>query len=57
MELFKFGTETSRMVSSFDLQSQVKHISISKVSSTSGCYVLASTTKSGPIAFLQFTIV
>lgn len=44
----------AKMVSSFDLQSQVKHISVSKTAT--GDFILASTTKSGPIAFLKFSL-
>lgn len=43
---------TAELLSSFDLQSQVKHITISK--SGIDHFLLASTTKSGPIAFFEF---
>ena len=45
---------TAIMLGSFDLQSQVKYISISKMSDNH--YILAATTMSGPVAFLQFTV-
>lgn len=47
-----WNSKTAQMISSFDLQSQVKHISLSKT--PDGCYLVTATTKSGPIAFLLF---
>ena len=49
-----WNSKTAQMISSFDLQSQVKHISLSKT--PDGCYLVAATTKSGPISFLLFRI-
>lgn len=46
--------KTSEMLASFDLQSQIKHIALSKT--PTGQYLLAATTKSGPVAFLKFRI-
>lgn len=46
--------ETSKMLSGFDLQSQVKHIGICRLSTES--FLVASTTKSGPIAFFKLNI-
>jgi len=42
-------------LASFDLQSQVKHISLTKL--IPGHFLLAATTKSGPIAFLNFCLI
>lgn len=44
----------AKMLCSFDLQSQVKHISASKLPDKD--YLVAATTKSGPIAFLKVII-
>ena len=46
--------ETSTLVSTIDLQSQVKHISLTKIETQH--FLLAATTKSGPIAFLKFVL-
>ena len=51
-----WNLKTSKLLCSFDLQSQVKHICLYKLSTT-GSYLVASTTKSGPIAFFQLKIV
>lgn len=45
---------TAEMLATFDLQSQVKHISLFKMPPRH--FLLAATTKSGPIAFLEFNI-
>ena len=47
-------SKTCEMLASFDLQSQIKHIALSRT--PTGQYLLAATTKSGPIAFLEFKI-
>ena len=49
-----WNARTSEMLGHFDLQSQVKYISLAKMSSY--CFMVAATTKSGPIAMLQLTL-
>ena len=46
---------TSRLLASFDLQSQVKYLAVAETSSSSNL-VLAATTKSGPIAIIQLKL-
>lgn len=49
-----WNVKTAEMLGSFDLQSQVKHVSLSRLSEA--LFLLAATTMSGPIAFLQFNL-
>ena len=46
--------ETGKTLASFDLQSQVKYITLAKVCENE--ITLAATTKSGPIAILKCTL-
>jgi len=47
-----WNVHTAKMISVFDLQSQIKHIAVTKM--TKRMYLYAATTKTGTVSFFQF---
>ena len=49
-----WNVRTAKMLSSFDLQSQIKHIAVTEV--TNNTYLIAAPTKTGVVSFFQFVM-